>query len=200
MLRRLALLSPLLALGLALGCPADDAGTDSDASTAASSEPTTGAAVDLTCDNYCSVVTANCNGVNAQYGTDTCKPSCEAFPPGTAADMAGNTLGCRIYHAGAAKDAPEMHCTHAGPGGGGVCGDNCEGFCGIAAAACPGTFADDAACMAACKLYDMSESYDAGDQGGNTFACRLYHLTVATVFPEAHCPHILPDSTPCGGA
>jgi len=202
MLRRLAHLAPLLAVGLALACPADDADTDSDAtasSTAASSEPTTGSAVDLTCDDYCNLVTTNCSGPIAQYGTDTCKPVCEAFPRGTLEDRDGNTLGCRLYHAGAAASDPEMHCTHAGPGGAGVCGDNCEGFCTVAAAACPGTFADDAACMDACKAYDMAETYDAGDQGGNTFACRLYHLTVATVFPEAHCPHILPgDAPPCG--
>ena len=199
MLRRLAPLASVLAL--ALGCPADDAGTDSSTAqtTAMTGEPTTGAEVDLTCDDYCTVITTNCSGPVAQYGTDACKPTCEAFPRGTLEDMAGNTLGCRLYHAGAAATDPEMHCTHAGPGGASVCGDNCEGFCSIAAAACPGTFTDDAACMAACKNYDMAESYDAGDQGGNTFACRLYHLTVATTFPEAHCPHILPDSAPCGG-
>ena len=45
----------------------------------------------------------------------------------------------------------------------------------------------------------MTEPYDAGDVAGNTFACRLYHLTVATTLPDAHCPHIQPTSATCGG-
>jgi hypothetical protein len=201
MLRRFAMFTPLLAL--ALGCPAGDADTDTDTatagSTAASSEPTTGEAADLTCDDYCARITTNCAGDFVQYGLDTCKSSCAAFEPGTLDDKMGNTLGCRIYHAGAAKDAPELHCVHAGPGGASVCGDNCEGFCTIAASACPDTFTDDAACMTACAAYDMTEPYDVSDVAGDTFACRLYHLTVATNLPAEHCPHITPTSVPCGG-
>jgi len=38
----------------------------------------------------------------------------------------------------------------------------------------------------------------AGDRGGDTLACRLDHLTVATEDPVDHCPHILPKSSTCG--
>lgn len=214
MIRRISVFAPLLALGFVVGCPADDSDTDTDTAataatgtgtaaetTAGTAEPTTGGAADVTCADYCTAITANCTAANAQYSAmDTCMGSCKAFDVGTAADMAGNTLGCRLYHAGAAKADPATHCTHAGPGGAGVCGADCDGFCAIAADACPGTFADDAACQAACAMYDATESYDASDVAGDTLACRLYHLTVATTLPADHCAHILPDSAPCAAA
>lgn len=207
MISRITLFAPLLALSFAVGCPTDDADTDTDTAgtavgtTAATAEPTTGGAADVTCADYCTAITANCTGATAQYGSmEACMGSCTAFDVGTAADTAGNTLGCRLYHAGAAKADPATHCVHAGPGGAGVCGADCDGFCAIAADACAGTFADDAACQTACKAYDATESYDASDVAGDTLACRLYHLTVATTDAATHCPHILPDSAPCAAA
>jgi len=199
-----AIFAALLALTFAAGCPADDADTDTDVGTTAgsitaSSEPTGGAA-DLTCTDYCTAITAHCTAANAQYSAmDTCMGSCKAFEVGTAADTSGNTLGCRLYHAGAAAMDPSLHCAHAGPGGAGVCGGNCEGFCAIAGDACAGTFADDAACATACATYDQTEPYDASDGAGDTFACRLYHLTVATTLPDPHCAHIVEASPTCGG-
>lgn len=53
--------------------------------------------------------------------------------------------------------------------------------------------------MSACAAFSDSEPFDAGDRVGNTLACRLYHVSVATESPTVHCPHILPDSGPCGG-
>lgn len=67
-----------------------------------------------------------------------------------------------------------------------------------AAEASPGTSADDAACMTACADLSDAEPFDAGDRGGDTLACRLDHLTVATEDPVDHCPHILPKSSTCG--
>lgn len=168
-------------------------------------EPTTGGTGDDTtgggnaaCDAYCATITTNCPGAETQYGNaGFCAGSCATLPPGAAADMAGNTLGCRTYHAGAAMMDPVTHCVHAGPGGAGVCGSNCEGFCTIAMAACPEKWVDSAACMAACGMWDDSEKYDATDLGGNTLACRLYHATAATVDGATHCPHVGGDSPPC---
>lgn len=177
-------------------------GTPADASTSASStgDPTGGATA-LDCKSYCTTITGNCTAANAQYATiQQCQSTCAGLELGAETDRDGDTLGCRVYHADAAASDPDMHCSHAGPGGNGQCGANCDGFCGLAAYACPGTFADDAACRSACADYDDSEPYDAGDKVGDSLACRLYHLTVATEDPDAHCPHILPDSGPCGGA
>ena len=160
-------------------------------------EATTGGDA-LSCATYCASIAANCSGGHTQYGApDTCLATCAAFVPGDLADTAGNTLGCRIYHAGAAKDAPEVHCTHAGRGGDGVCGANCDGFCTIAALACPDAWPDEAACQTACATFSPDESYDATDVAGDTLACRLYHLTAATVDPATHCGHIKGDSPPC---
>ncbi len=175
-----------------------DESSASDASSGAS-DPT-GQATALDCKSYCDTITANCTSGNAQYASvQQCQSTCDAFTLGDEADRDGNTLGCRVYHADAAKGEPAMHCTHAGPGGAGQCGSNCEGFCTIAGEACPGTFADDAACLSACADFSDSEPFDAGDKAGDSLACRLYHLTVATEDPDKHCAHIVSDSPTCGG-
>lgn len=190
-----------LLLALVTACESgtgDDTGSSSAAATDA--EPTGGPTA-LDCKSYCETITGNCTSANAQYASlQQCQSTCVAFTVGDESDRDGNTLGCRVYHADAAASDPGMHCTHAGPGGAGQCGSNCEGFCAVAASACAGTFADAAACMSACAGYDPGEPYDAGDKAGDSFACRMYHLTVATEDPVGHCPHILPDSLPCGGA
>jgi hypothetical protein len=201
-MRTLTLLPGLLLLSL-LACGDDGGDTDDPTATMGSATSTmtdpTGGPVEQTCAGYCAAISANCSGPTAQYSTEQdCLSVCAAFPAGAAADMAGNTLGCRIYHAGAAADDAVTHCPHAGPGGGGACGSDCESFCTIAAAACPGAFADMAACMGECAGFDASEVYDASDIMGNTFACRMYHLTVASNAPDPHCTHIVAASMPCG--
>lgn len=196
--RLLASLVLVLTTACGDGGAADTGGSSDDSS--AASDPTEQATA-LDCKSYCATITANCTSNNAQYASlQQCQGTCDAFTLGDEADRDGNTLGCRVYHADVAKGDPAMHCTHAGPGGAGQCGRNCEGFCTIAAAACPGTYADAAACMSACAGFGDSEPFDASDQAGDSLACRLYHLTVATEDPTNHCPHILPDSGPCGGS
>lgn len=154
----------------------------------------------LTCDAYCATIGANCTGEWTQYGMpDFCTASCAAFPTGTPADTAGNTLGCRSYHAGAAAMDPATHCVHAGPGGAGVCGANCDGFCSIAMHACPDAWPGLPECMTACGTFMDMEPYDASDVGGDTLACRLYHATAAAFLPDPHCMHIKADSPPCQG-
>ena len=107
----------------------------------------------LDCSTYCAEMSSNCTGANAQYADDqACLHSCEIFAVGTSTvtDMSGNTLGCRIYHAGAAsKLSPETECPRAGPGGDLMIardpasnpmycsgGDFCTTFCTIEIAAC----------------------------------------------------------------
>ena len=48
-------------------------------------------------------------------------------------DTTGNTIGCRLYHAGAAAADPVLHCPHAGPTGGNVCGSWCDNYCQLMA-------------------------------------------------------------------
>ena len=185
------------------------AGTTGDATTATaeptgstSTDPTTGGATTGApvegCEGYCDLIETHCGGPFTQYGSpDMCLGACAAFAPGTPGETSGNTLACRTYHAGVAADADDTHCTHAGPGGDMACGSNCEGFCAIAGKACPDAWPDNDACIVACTGFDAAEPYDASDIGGNTLACRLYHLTAATIDPMTHCAHIKGDSAPC---
>jgi hypothetical protein len=153
------------------------------------------------CADYCDTVTANCTLANNQWPADppTCPTACEGllakkgWASGTLADTSGNTLGCRIYHAGAAKDAPAVHCTHAGPFGGDVCGSYCDNYCDLMGAACPAEYADNAACQTACGAFAAGTP---GDTTGDTMQCRLYHASVAVGEPVTHCPHAKqkPDS------
>lgn len=175
---------------------ADSLGSSSTTAAPGSTGDDTGAAVD--CSAYCDLVMENCSGDFSQYGTPgTCMTSCAAFPPGSPGDMSGNSLACRHYHAGLAFMLNDVHCGHAGPGGDTACGSNCEGFCAIAGAYCPDAWPDDAACLAACDTFPKDEVYDANDVAGDTFACRLYHATAASLDPTTHCGHIKGDSPTC---
>jgi hypothetical protein len=89
----------------------------------------------LSCEVYCTQVTANCTTVgtfpadkadtdagNQQYVTKVgCLNECAKTPVGDINDKTGDTLGCRQYHSGAAKLDAKLHCPHAGPSGGGLC-------------------------------------------------------------------------------
>jgi hypothetical protein len=157
---------------------------------------------------YCTAIMANCTGgdgsmaggmpdatkTHQQYtGMDQCLASCMAFPVGTAADTSGNTLGCRQYHAGAAAMDPATHCPHAGPGGDGVCGTACEGYCQIAKMYCTqanmaAVYTDDADCEATCKATKDDVKFNLGTQDGDHVACLLYHVQEGSVAPADHCP------------
>jgi hypothetical protein len=143
-----------------------------------------------TCETYCAQVKANCEGDLAVYASDDiCMSTCGAMPVGTLDDVSGNTLGCRQYHSGAAAMDAATHCPHAGPGGAGFCGSNCESYCSLMATVCKGEYADDAECMATCETFVDTEPFSANIKSGNTLQCRLYHLSVATT-DNIHCGHV----------
>ncbi|HEX8109131.1 MAG TPA: hypothetical protein VF516_15465 [Kofleriaceae bacterium] len=205
----------LLFLSLVLvGC--SDNSNNNPPADAATPDTTT---VALDCPSYCTEIQANCTGANAQYPTETtnahCLAACASFPTGTLADTSMNTLGCRIYHAGApAKSDPATHCPHAGPGGDltsvtsppGTCGDACTSFCTLEIKACgtttsaptTGQYADMNACITACKAFPNSTHKYTITSAGDSLACRLYHATNAAITGNAatHCPHTGP--TPAG--
>lgn len=178
------------------------------ATTSTTGAPTTGdgttgtTGVDETrCSMYCQDIMANCTGPVAQYPSlDSCLNICATFRPGDPDDVSGNSFACRVYHTGAAATDAATHCVHAGPSGGGACGDNCQGFCSIATAICPAEHPDPDACLTECMGFPDTEPFDTGDAGGNTLACRLYHLTVAATDDASaatHCPHTVTASPPC---
>jgi hypothetical protein len=152
------------------------------------------------CADYCTAIQAACTLGNQQYANmDNCMNSCKAFPVGVADDRGGDTLGCRFYEAGNAAmsaDLATMHCTRAGPGGDGVCGDNCAGFCDIAMIYC--TDANSAkvydtrdACLADCAMRRTDVKLCAASPGttasGNQIACLLYHVQEGSSAPDEHC-------------
>jgi hypothetical protein len=93
-----------------------------------------------------------------------------------------------------------LHCPHAGPGGGGLCGANCEGYCSIIVAVCTGAdeqYASYEECLTTCSGFDDSEPYDSSDTSGNTLACRLAFTVRATLDPATHCIHAGPAGPIC---
>jgi hypothetical protein len=152
------------------------------------------------CTNYCNTIQSACVGANQQYPSNAeCLHSCAGLPRD--ATTSGNTMGCRSTHADLAVGDPILHCPHAGPAGDGVCGANCESFCSLAATTCVGgnqQFGDPTDCKAKCGAFgNVGDRYTTANVTGDTFACRMYHLTLATVDPGTHCPHIAPVSTAC---
>lgn len=148
----------------------------------------------LTCANYCGIIMGGCTAGNQQYSDlDNCKNSCAAFTAGTLADTSGDTLGCRIYHAtvaAASADNAVVHCPHAGPGGDGTCGANCDGYCDIAQKYCAGSsqiYTDRADCMATCGAKPDTLKFNVSIQTGDSVACLLYHSQEASTVPPDHC-------------
>lgn len=166
------------------------------------------------CAAYCTASLTHCASMEPQYvDMASCMGTCAAFTPGATGDISGNTLACRLYHTTAAASLPGMeHCLHGGPAGYGVCGTSqCEAFCQIAEHACTGAdqvWASTAECMADCATFagavpDMpagAPDYSTAEASGDTFACRMYHLTVAASSPAlgaVHCAHVARVSSVC---
>ena len=148
------------------------------------------------CETYCDTVMANCTGEYEQYESrEACVDYCSnvsGWEAGLTGDVDGNTIGCRTYHGGdpSAGD-PALHCYHAGPSGGGVCGSYCETYCQLTAKHCVGANAlydNNGACMQACAGFDASGT--PGDIEYDTVQCRIYHAG-APAFTDAdlHCGH-----------
>lgn len=142
----------------------------------------------------------NCTGNYGVYlGSDVCLSVCKVLPEGSPGDQSGNSVQCRLTHAKAVADTgePKVDCPAAGPGGDGVCGDNCGGFCTIMVEYCS-QYSSMSECNDACKgipelggysasLKDASGSPVFG--AGNSVECRLWHVSAATQLPQTHCLH-----------
>lgn len=145
------------------------------------------------CEDYCDTVEKNCDGDNAVYQTrDACLGICAELPLGDFVEPGNeNTIACRLYQAELAEETgePAEHCKHAGPGGGNVCGTDCEAYCQLFPRICAdqGVAAED--CVERCEaLPDVGEfSIDLAYDAAN-IECRLIHLSNATV-ANTHCGH-----------
>lgn len=185
------------------GGPYSDAGTTTATTTDGGTDGTsTSGSAAPGCSDYCTTIMANCTAANQQYtNAQNCANSCKAFPAGSAADTSGNTLGCRSYHARAAKGDATTHCPHAGPSGDGVCGDVCDGYCQIALMYCTAQnsaqiYTDAADCMADCKAHKTDQRFNVNVQEGNEQACLVYHAQEASSAPADHCTGDLAKTSP----
>ncbi|MFO0724479.1 MAG: hypothetical protein U1E65_11890 [Myxococcota bacterium] len=171
--------------------PADASASGADAGThndAGASMPDAGNAAAPSCADYCAAIQANCMGQDQQYeSAANCLATCAAMDPGAAADRMGNTLGCRAYHAGAAAGNPAVHCPHAGPGGGGVCGNNCDSFCALSLAICTGAnqvYTDTADCMTECSTVPDTVRYTTAATNPGSAACFVWYIQHDSVDPR----------------
>ncbi len=96
-----------------------DSAATTDGTTPATTDGTTCAAEATTCADFCTDAMATCVGTYADQAT--CETDCAMWEVGCSGETGGNTLGCRVYHLGAAASDAATHCPHAGPDGGGVC-------------------------------------------------------------------------------
>lgn len=172
--------------------------------TASSADMAMSVAVDMSmggnapsCAQYCDKIEMSCTagdgGSFAQYPDHAaCLTWCSmqaGWPAGTTGATSGNTIACRLYHAGAAAADPATHCPHAGPTGGDICGTYCENYCQLMARNCTGanTVYDATTCMTKCMT--IPTNGQPNDQTGNTVQCRIWHLGEAALDPATHCPH-----------
>ncbi len=157
------------------------------------------------CERYCGAVTQNCTGAFAVYANyDNCLAVCALLPEGMEGETEHDTVGCRFTASLFAPTEVAYYCPAAGPGGNGVCGTDCEGYCQLLVGVCSEYSEVELKydeCKKSCaELQDLgtytvdptAELYE-----GNHVQCRLYHVSAAaTGDTEAHCQHAL-GASPC---
>jgi hypothetical protein len=200
-----------------IGC-ANIAGIeDAQLQTAGSTGGTPGTSTQDTglCATYCETVMANCQNALSLYASqETCIGVCNSLQragkAGTPGDQSGNTIQCRLTQARNAKATgePASYCFAAGPGGGNICGTDCEGYCVLLQQTCPNEFASPqfnnsvAYCLTtACPSIPLSDAgFTASIHGeGNNMNCRLYHVSASNADAQAagiHCSHAA-GAAPC---
>lgn len=187
--------SLVLAGSLALsGCFVDAPNVESDGSTGTTAADGSSSGGESVCPEYCNLVQDVCTADFAQYTSDAiCLAVCEAMPPGNPEDQLGNSAACRRFQAVQASENPAGFCGAAGPTGQDVCGARCESFCSLAMTLCTGEheqWPDVPTCLLDCMQFPEETMFNASMTMGDSYACRMYHLTVASLDPDVHCPHI----------
>jgi hypothetical protein len=111
----------LFATLFAAACPSDDDKTTGDSGDTTDTADTTTAACFTTCADFCAGEIVTCADTYADEAA--CLAECGNWVCGAEGDTAGDTLGCRVYHLGAAQTDAATHCPHTAADGGGVCVD-----------------------------------------------------------------------------
>lgn len=155
------------------------------------------------CATYCNLmVAANCTGnsgepVRNQFADMTgCMNACgnANWPQGGVTNASGNSLGCRIYHAGVANTTGQsVHCGHAGFTGGNACGSYAENYCHYLTTCGSGAPATGCEALQADLNGTDAPFVDAAQSGKDDKTCRMYHLSVgystAASITDIHCSH-----------
>ncbi len=153
------------------------------------------------CSEFCATVMQNCTGDFAVYeSTAACLAVCAHLPPGRPGDVEANTVYCRLDSAHPAGDTGAPNCPAASPGGFGVCGADCDGYCVLLQQVCPARFTasyrDLVDCGAQCSSLPTSGAFDLSQSSGNTVNCRLWNVSAAALDPETFCGPAAGDA-PC---
>jgi hypothetical protein len=168
--------------------------TTTDSADSGTDDTSTGEPADLSCESYCGTYMTACADFAEYANDDDCLSNCMQWPVGLLEDTEGDSLGCRLYHAGVAgQTEPDMHCPHAGPSGDGICvaaaAPDCATYCTDFAANCVDdlyTYDDNDDCLAQCGTWYAGTSKDTA---GHTVGCHTYHANAAMEDPGLHCPH-----------
>jgi hypothetical protein len=158
----------------------------------------------LSCERYCELIDEVCAGSKLQFASlEACMGMCSTYPEGTLEDQTGHTLGCRLRlldSRGAGIESSE--CAAAGPGGNGVCGDDCESLCTSMKEVCPQNV--EYPCATECAALISCGDYFVPDPSPDdpSVQCRLYHISAAAIglqssggaltdSQDTHCPHAI---------
>lgn len=196
MVERTKILSPLWLVAVALvvltQCVIEQRRFDPELAAERQASEMDGSSEAADCADYCRTVGGACVGEMAVYESEAqCLQACEVLPLGLRGDTSVDTVGCRTFHAYSAQLAPADHCSHAGPGGDGHCGeDNCPAYCAMVAEACPEGFAaafaasdPDMVCRGACASLAGSGKNSGyavfPEPTGNDLRCRMLHASRA---------------------
>jgi hypothetical protein len=130
------------------------------------------------CEVFCTLAATNCKDENViDFGEAGCVDTCATWEPGSAGATTGDSLACRLHHAGApAAEDPGTHCPHASPDGGGVCAvppkTFCEATCDTVEFECLKEGAPIGAALKAClEFCNDAEAGDCQDEWKEFKAC-----------------------------
>lgn len=157
-------------------------------------------AVEVSCPAYCELLGTICDADFFPYsGQEECLLTCTRtqWPLATLEDVSGNSVGCRMYHTIVAEtEGRAIHCPHAGPSGGDVCGGWCVNYCDLFMSVCNGEvdepFDSTDACLRACVLVNDGGIDAIPNVTGDTIQCRINAAIRASASPPVsaiqHCP------------
>lgn len=168
------------------------------------------------CEVFCPKLATTCTGNNTQFeSTELCISTCKSWDR-TVLDGAyyGDTFDCRDKHLTTASESEEqatIHCSHAGPTGGGRCvdTDRCTNFCKtFVDVTCSedveftAEYASIDKCKQTCQGYKTTALH--GALSGDTYQCRETYLGRAylvlgenLVSHEVECGRAKKTSTMC---